>query len=51
VQELIAYIKANPGKVNYGSAGIGSTEHLSGELFRSATGTDISHVPYKAARR
>ncbi|QGS33487.1 tripartite tricarboxylate transporter substrate binding protein (plasmid) [Cupriavidus metallidurans] len=47
VQELIAYIKANPGKVNYGSAGIGSTEHLSGELFRSATGTDISHVPYK----
>ena len=47
VQELIAYIKANPGKVNYGSAGIGSTEHLSGELFRAATGTDISHVPYK----
>ncbi|WP_411859877.1 Bug family tripartite tricarboxylate transporter substrate binding protein [Cupriavidus pauculus] len=47
VQELIAYIKAHPGKVNYGSAGIGSTEHLSGELFRSATGTDISHVPYK----
>ncbi|PWK30983.1 Bug family tripartite tricarboxylate transporter substrate binding protein [Cupriavidus plantarum] len=47
VQELIAYIKAHPGKVNYGSAGIGSTEHMSGELFRSATGTDISHVPYK----
>lgn len=47
VQELIAYIKANPGKINYGSAGIGSTEHLSGELFRAATGTDISHVPYK----
>lgn len=47
VPELIAYIKANPGKVNYGSAGIGSTEHLSGELFRAATGTDIAHVPYK----
>ncbi|MGO4306672.1 MULTISPECIES: Bug family tripartite tricarboxylate transporter substrate binding protein [unclassified Cupriavidus] len=47
VQELIAYIKAHPGKVNYGSAGIGSTEHLSGELFRAATGTDIAHVPYK----
>jgi tripartite-type tricarboxylate transporter receptor subunit TctC len=47
VQELVAYIKANPGKVNYGSAGIGSTEHLSGELFRSLTHTDISHVPYK----
>src|SRR5207253_3193717 len=47
VAELIAYIKAHPGKVNYGSAGIGSTEHLSGALFRSMTGTDISHVPYK----
>ncbi|XQM36154.1 LacI family transcriptional regulator [Cupriavidus sp. H19C3] len=47
VQELVAYIKAHPGKVNYGSAGIGSTEHLSGELFRALTHTDISHVPYK----
>lgn len=47
VAELIAYIKANPGKVNYGSAGKGSTEHLSGELFRSMTGTDIAHIPYK----
>ncbi|BDB26222.1 MFS transporter [Cupriavidus sp. TA19] len=47
VPELIAYIKAHPGKVNYGSAGIGSTEHMSGELFRSLTGTDIAHVPYK----
>ncbi|WP_019140338.1 tripartite tricarboxylate transporter substrate binding protein [Noviherbaspirillum massiliense] len=47
VSELIAYIKANPGKVNYGSAGTGSTEHLSGALFRSMTGTDITHVPYK----
>ncbi|MBB1631502.1 tripartite tricarboxylate transporter substrate binding protein [Cupriavidus sp. UME77] len=47
VPELIAYIKAHPGKINYGSAGTGSTEHLSGELFRSMTGTDIAHVPYK----
>jgi tripartite-type tricarboxylate transporter receptor subunit TctC len=45
--ELIAFIKANPGKVNYGSAGPGSVEHLSGELFRSMAGVDIVHVPYK----
>src|SRR5215831_18677232 len=43
VQELIAYIKAHPNEVNYGSAGNGSTEHLSGELFRSMTGTQITH--------
>lgn len=47
VPELIAYIKAHPGKVNYGSAGSGSTEHLAGELFRALTGTQIEHVPYK----
>jgi tripartite-type tricarboxylate transporter receptor subunit TctC len=47
VAELVAYIKANPGKVNYGSAGNGSTEHISGELFRAMTKTDIVHVPYK----
>ncbi len=47
VAELIAYIKANPGKVNYGSAGKGSTEHLSGEMFRSMTGTELTHIPYK----
>jgi tripartite-type tricarboxylate transporter receptor subunit TctC len=47
VKELIAYVKANPGKVNFGSAGSGSTEHLAGELFRSMTGTQITHVPYK----
>ena len=45
--ELIAYIKKNPGKVNFGSAGAGSVEHLSGELFRSMAGIDIVHVPYK----
>src|SRR5271170_841882 len=47
VAELIAYLKANPGKVSYGSAGIGSTEHMSAELFKSLSGTDIIHVPYR----
>jgi len=47
VAEFIAYLKANPGKVSYGSAGIGSTEHMSAELFRSLSGTDIVHVPYR----
>lgn len=47
VAELVAYIKAHPGTVNFGSAGTGSTEHLSGELFRSMTGTSITHIPYK----
>ena len=47
VAELIAYIKAHPGQVNYGSAGIGSTEHLSGELFASMIGAPMTHVPYK----
>ncbi len=47
VAELIAYIKANPGKVNYGSAGVGSTEHMSGALFRALAGLDIVHVPYR----
>jgi len=47
VQELIAYAKGNPGKVYFGSAGMGSTPHLSGELFKSMTGTEITHVPYR----
>src|SRR6266851_8463731 len=47
VQELIAFAKANPGKVNFGSAGMGSTPHLSGELFKSMTRTEITHVPYR----
>jgi len=49
VQELIAYAKANPGKVNFGSAGVGNTLHLAGEMFKSNAGIDIVHVPYKGA--
>jgi tripartite-type tricarboxylate transporter receptor subunit TctC len=45
--ELIAYIKANPGKVSYASAGNGTSGHLAGELFRYLTKTDILHIPYK----
>src|SRR5499426_2012915 len=47
VKELIAFAKANPGKVYFGSAGMGSTPHLSGELFKSMTGTELTHVPYR----
>src|SRR6201747_273910 len=47
VQEFIDYAKNNPGTVSYGSTGIGSSNHLSMELFKSMTGTDIVHVPYK----
>jgi tripartite-type tricarboxylate transporter receptor subunit TctC len=47
VKEFIAYAKANPGKLNYGSAGIGTASHMAGELFKAATGTEIVHVPYR----
>jgi tripartite-type tricarboxylate transporter receptor subunit TctC len=47
VQELIAYAKANPGKINYASQGIGTTSHLTAELFQKITGTKLVHVPYK----
>ncbi len=47
VKELIEYARKNPGKVNFGSAGIGASSHLSGELFKSMAGIDITHVPYK----
>ena len=47
LQELIAHARANPGKLTYGSPGIGSGLHLSGELFRREAGIDIAHVPYK----
>jgi tripartite-type tricarboxylate transporter receptor subunit TctC len=46
--EFIAYAKANPGKINMASVGIGSTPHLNGELFKVMTGTDMVHVPYRS---
>ena len=49
VKELIAYAKANPGQVNFGSSGSGSSIHLSGELFKSMTQLDMVHVPYKGS--
>ena len=49
VAELVAYARANPGKVNYGSSGPGGISHLAAELFRSAAGIDIVHVPYRGA--
>ena len=48
-QELLAYAKSNPGKVNFGSAGSGSITHLAGELLKSEAKIDIVHVPYKGA--
>jgi len=47
VQELIAYATANPGKLNYASQGIGTTSHLTTELFQTITHTKLVHVPYK----
>ena len=47
MQELIAYAKANPGKLNYASQGIGTTSHLTAELFQTITHTKLVHVPYK----
>ena len=49
VPELIAYAKANPGKITMASAGIGSTGHLVGELFKMTVGVDLVHVPYRGA--
>jgi len=49
VNEFIAYAKANPGKLSYGSPGLGSTAHMSVELFKTMTGTDMLHVPYKGS--
>jgi tripartite-type tricarboxylate transporter receptor subunit TctC len=49
VQEFIAYCKANPGKINMASSGSGTSVHLSGELFKSMTGCNMLHVPYKGA--
>jgi len=47
VAELIAYAKANPGKLNFGSSGLGASQHLTGELFKRRTGVNMVHVPYR----
>ncbi len=47
--EFLAYVKANPGKVNYASPGAGTAHHLAGELYKLETKTDITHVPYRGA--
>jgi tripartite-type tricarboxylate transporter receptor subunit TctC len=47
IPELIAYAKANPGKLNFASSGVGSTLHVAGELFKMMAGVDIVHVPYR----
>jgi tripartite-type tricarboxylate transporter receptor subunit TctC len=47
LKELIAFAKANPGKLLYGSAGTGSTTHLAGEMLKTIAGVDLTHVPYK----
>src|SRR5258706_242839 len=49
LQEFIALVKARPGKMNYASAGNGSTHHFCGELLKSMTGIDIQHIPYKGS--
>jgi tripartite-type tricarboxylate transporter receptor subunit TctC len=49
VQDVIAFAKANPGKLSYGSSGIGSVAHISAEMLRASTGIELVHVPYKSA--
>src|ERR1017187_10091923 len=49
VPEFIAYAKANPGKINYASAGIGTPQHVSAEMFKMMTGVEMVHVPYRGA--
>ena len=49
VAEFIAYAKANPGKLNMASAGIGGPQHVAGELFKSMAGVDMTHVPYRGS--
>ena len=49
VQELVAYARANPGKLSFASAGVGTTQHLAGELFKAMAHIDIQHVPYRGA--
>src|SRR5207247_11151681 len=47
VPEFIVYAKANPGKINMGSAAVGGTDHITGELFKMMTGVNMFHVPYR----
>jgi tripartite-type tricarboxylate transporter receptor subunit TctC len=47
VPEFIAYAKANPGRVNFASAGVGTPQHICGELFKMMTGVNMVHVPYR----
>ncbi|WP_332688976.1 Bug family tripartite tricarboxylate transporter substrate binding protein, partial [Bosea sp. (in: a-proteobacteria)] len=49
VAELVAYLKANPGKINYGSSGVGGPLHLAGELFKTAAGVEAAHVPFRGS--
>jgi tripartite-type tricarboxylate transporter receptor subunit TctC len=49
VPEFIAYAKAHPGQLNQGSSGNGTTQHLAGELFKTSTGVDFAHIPYRGA--
>jgi tripartite-type tricarboxylate transporter receptor subunit TctC len=49
IKDLIAFAKANPGKLNYGSAGNGTTHHLAGELFKTMAGVNLTHIPYGGA--
>jgi tripartite-type tricarboxylate transporter receptor subunit TctC len=49
VREFIDYGKANPGKLNFGSSGVGASNHMSGELFKAMTGLDMMHVPYRSS--
>mgnify|MGYP003694103989 CR=1 FL=1 len=49
VKELIALLKANPGKYSFASSGNGTSQHLSGELFKSMSGVDMQHIPYKGS--
>jgi len=49
VKQLIAYVKANPGKVNYGSPGVAAGGHIAGEMFKQMTGTDMVHITYKGS--
>ena len=49
VKELIALAKARPGALNFSSSGSGTTQHLSGELFKLMTGVELTHIPYKGS--